>query len=129
MSYIQERLQEVFESTMESDQEYTGPIGTLDYYSLFCKAASNNNLYKLMGNNFCMFKCGLEGNDAIMTLFSIPINNQEESVGAKNVAERVMEVVEASERYFITIDSMKSEEVKEDKFVYVTMIKILEGVI
>jgi hypothetical protein len=127
MNYIQDRLQEVFESTIESDQEYAGSTQTLDYYSLFCKAASNNNLYKLMGNNFCMFKCDLEGKDAIMTLFSISINNQEESVGAKNVAERVMEVVEATEKSFITIDNMKSEEVKEDKFVYVTMVKVLEG--
>jgi len=127
MNYIVERLQEVFESTIESDQTYAGPVETIDYYSLFCKAASNNNLYKLMGNNFCMFKCGYKGKDAIMTMFSIPINNQDESPGAKNVAERIMEVVEHSEKYFITIDSMRSEEVKEDKFVYVTMIKVLEG--
>jgi len=127
MSYIQQRLQEVFESTIESDQEYNGSVDTLDYYSLFCKAASNNNLFKLMGNNFCMFKCDYKGEDAVMTMFSIPINSQEESTGAKNVAERVMEVVEQSERYFVTIDSMRSEEIKEDKFVYVTMIKVLEG--
>jgi len=127
MSYIEERLQEVFESTIESDQMYDGSFDNVDYYSLFCKAASNDNLYKLMGNNFCMFKCNYKDKDAIMMLFSLPINKQEEIPGSKNVAERIMEVVDATEKYFITIDGMKSEEVKEDKFVYVTMFKILEG--
>jgi len=127
MSYIEERLQEVFESTIESDQVYNGSFDNVDYYSLFCKAASNDNLYKLMGNNFCMFKCTYENKDSVMMLFSLPINKQEEIPGSKNVAERIMEVVAATEKYFIVIDGMKSEEVKEDKFVYVTMFKILEG--
>lgn len=127
MNYIQEKLQEVFETTIESDQEYNGPIDVIDYYSLFCKAASNDNLFKLMGNNFCMFKHFYEKQDAVMIMFSIPINSREEIVGSKNVAERIMEVVEATEKSFITIDSMKSEEIKEDKFVYVTMVKVLEG--
>lgn len=126
MSHIDERLQEVFESTAESDYTYDGPIDMIDYYSLFCKAAANNNLFKLMGNNLCMFKCNYNDKEAVMMIFSISINSQEDT-GAKNVAERVMEVVAATEKCFITIDSMKSEEVKEDKFVYVTMIKVLNG--
>lgn len=126
MSHIDERLQEVFESTAESDQSYDGPIDMIDYYSLFCKAAAHNNLFKLMGNNLCMFKCNYNGNEAVMMIFSISINSQEDT-GAKNVAERVMEVVAATEKCFVTIDSMRSEEVKEDKFVYVTMIKVLNG--
>ena len=79
-----------------------------------------------MGNTLCMFRCEYQGRDAIMMMFSIPINSQEDT-GAKNVAERVMEVVEATEKCFVTIDSMRSEEVKEDKFVYVTLIKYLNG--
>lgn len=127
MSYVDERLQEIFENTIESDQLYDGSLEMIDYYSLFCKAASNNNLFKLMGNNLCMFRCNYNNKDAIMMMFSIPINNNEDTTGAKNVAERVMEVVEATENCFVTIDSMKSEEVKEDKFIYVTLIKVLNG--
>ena len=74
-----------------------------------------------------MFKCDYENKDAIMMMFSIPINNAEDTTGAKNVAERVMEVVEATEKCFVTIDNLKSEEVKEDKFVYITLIKVLNG--
>ena len=126
MSHVDVRLKEIFESTIELDQKYDGSTETIDYYSLFCKAAANNNLFKLMGNNLCMFRCDYQGRDAIMMMFSIPINTQEDT-GAKNVAERVMEVVEATEKCFVTIDSMRSEEVKEDKFVYITLIKYLNG--
>lgn len=127
MSHVDERLREVFEQTADSAQIYTGKIDNIDYYSLFCKAAANNALHKLMGNNLCMFKCDYENKDAIMMMFSIPINNSEDTTGAKNVAERVMEVIAATEKCFITIDNLKSEEVKEDKFVYVTLVKILNG--
>jgi len=74
-----------------------------------------------MGNNLCMFNCSMEGEDAVMMIFSIPINSKDS--GAKNVAERVMEVIGGVEECFITLDHVKSEEVKEDKFVYVTAVK------
>ena len=122
MSHIQVRLKEIFETTVESGIKYEGVLESPDYYSLFCKAASKDQLYKLMGNNICMFNCELENKEAIMIMFSIPINTSEES-GAKNVAERVMEVIENLELCFTTIDEVKSEVVQEDKFVYVTAVK------
>lgn len=121
MSHVKERLKEVFESTVDIGIKYEGSIENLEYYSLFCKAASKDQLHKLMGNNLCMFNCNMEGEDAVMMIFSIPINSKDS--GAKNVAERVMEVIGGVEECFITLDHVKSEEVKEDKFVYVTAIK------
>jgi len=124
MAHIKERLKEVFENTIESGIKYTGSIEKPDYYTLFCKAAANDQLYQLMGNNLCMFNCQKENKDAIMILFSIPINTSEDA-GAKNVAERVMEVVENLEECFITLDEVKTEPIQEDKFVYITTIKII----
>jgi len=124
MAHIKERLKEVFENTIESGIKYTGSIEKPDYYTLFCKAAANDQLYQLMGNNLCMFNCQKENKDAIMILFSIPINTSEDA-GAKNVAERVMEVVENLEECFITLDEVKTEPIQEDKFVYITIIKII----
>jgi len=124
--YVQERLREVFENTIESGIKYDGSTDSPEYYNLFCKAAANDQLYNLMGNNLCMFNCDHKGNESVMMMFSIPINSSEES-GAKNVAERVMEIVEEVEECFITLDDLRSEEVKEDKFVYVTAIKKLNG--
>jgi len=115
-------MKEIFETTIESGIKYDGSIENPDYYGLFCKAASNDQLYKLMGNNVCMFNYDLQQNESVMILFSIPINTSEES-GAKNVAERVMEVIENMENCFTTLDEVKSEVVQEDKFVYVTAVK------
>jgi hypothetical protein len=122
MSHIKQRLKDIFETTIESGIKYDGVIENPDYYGLFCKAAANDQLFKLMGNNLCMFNCELDNTEAVMILFSIPINTSEES-GAKNVAERVMEVVENMEKCFTTLDELKSEVVQEDKFVYVTALK------
>jgi len=120
-----EKLKEHIENTIETGFKIDLNIENIEYYNLFCKAAAKNSLYKLYGNNLCLFNTSYKGKDAITTIFSIPINSDES--GAKSVAERVMEVVSVLEKCFITLDYVKSEEVKEDKFVYVTIIKILEG--
>jgi hypothetical protein len=109
-THVKDRLKEIFETTLDSGIKYDGKIKNIDYYSLFCKAASEEKLYKLMGNNLCMFNCKLEEKDAVMMIFFIPINT--EDTGAKNVAERVMEVVTQVEHTFVTLDYFKSEESK-----------------
>lgn len=119
-----DRLKEIFENTVESGLKYDGKYENIEYYNLFCKAAAKEKLYKIVGNNLCMFNCSYENKDAVLMIFYIPINSNDS--GAKNVAERVMEVVEIIEEGFITIDFMRSEEVKEDKFVYVSCVKILD---
>ena len=60
MSHIQVRMKEIFETTVETGIKYEGALENPDYYGLFCKAAANDQLYKLMGNNVCMFNCELE---------------------------------------------------------------------
>ena len=126
MNYIEEKLKEILENTIESGIKYEGSIESLDYYELFCKAAAQDQLFKLMGNNFCMFNYKKDNKDSIMMIFSIPINSPEES-GSKNVADRVMEIVRETEKCFITLDDIQSKEVKEDKFIYITIIKKLNG--
>ena len=124
---ITERLRELFEGTLESDLRYDGEVDNINFYDLFCKAASTDHLYKIMGNNVCMYNLKTKGGrDAVLMIFSIPINTPEES-GSKNIAERVMEVVNETEDAFTTLDYIKSIEVKEDKFVYVVVIKKLNG--
>ena len=121
MDKVKERLKEIFETTVESGLKYEGSHKNPEYYNLFCKAAANQQLYKIAGNNVCMFNCSYNNVDSVMMLFSIPINSNDS--GAKNIAERVMEVVADIENCFITTDFVKSEEVREDKFVYVTVLK------
>jgi hypothetical protein len=121
MSHVKEKLREIFETTIDGGLKYEGTHTSPEYYNLFCKAAANENLYKMMGNNVCMFNYTMNGDDAVMILFSIPVNSND--TGAKNIAERVMEVIAGIEDCFVTTDYVKSEEVKEDKFVYITIVK------
>ena len=69
----------------------------------------------------CMFNCKYDDKDAVLMLFSIPINSKE--VGSKHISERVMEVIENVEECFTTVDFSSSREVKEDKFVYMVVVK------
>jgi len=116
-----ERLREIFENTIESGLKYDGKLENIEYYNLFCRAASNEKLYKIAGNNLCMFNYSHQEADSILMLFFIPINTTDS--GVKNVAERVMEIIEITENCFTTLDYLNSEEVKEDKFIYITIVK------
>lgn len=116
-----DRLKELFESVVESDLNYNGSFDNIDYYNLFCKAASKEQIYRFMGNDLCMFNCKYDNSDAVMMVFFIPINTK--NFGVKNIAEKVIQIVEVIEETFITIDYLKSDEIKEDKFIYVVGIK------
>jgi len=124
MTYAHEKLKEAFDNTIDGPLKYDGDVENIDYYSLFCKAAAGNKLFKLLGNNLCMFNYVFNGVDSIMIVVFIPINSEES--GAKTVAERVMEIVEVAETCFVTLDHLSSKEVKEEKFVYVTIVKNLK---
>src|SRR4030043_43334 len=104
---VKDRLKEIFELTVESGIPYEGSLDQIDFYNLFCKAAAKEKLYKLLGNNLCMFNYNYNNRDAVMLVFYIPINS--EDTGAKNVAERVMDIVENIEECFITLDYLKSQ--------------------
>jgi len=121
---VREKLMEIFEATVDSDSKYSGSVTDMDYYTLLCKSAAKDRLFKLMGNNMCMFNCKYDEGDAVLMLFSIPVNTKE--IGSKHISERVMEVIENVEACFTTIDFSSSREVKEDKFVYMVVIKKLD---
>lgn len=124
MSRAQEKLREIFEQTVELDVRYDGPLKDMDYFGLMCKAASKESMHKLMGSNVCMFNCKLEEQDAVLILFCIPLNSSGE--GVKHIAERVMETFRNVEECFTTIDFSHSKEVKEDKYMYISVIKKVE---
>ena len=117
------RYREIFNRTLESELSYSGDVSTIDYYDLFCKAASKEHLYCIDSKNLCMFNYDYEGKEAVLIIVSIPINTDTK---VKDVAEHVMDVVSILEECFIKLEVLKSEEVKEDKFVYVTAVKTIE---
>lgn len=124
-SYVKEKLRDILENTIDGGLLYDGNIFSIDYFNLFCRASANNQLYKLLGNNLTMFKCEYEGEDSVLIIFSIPINSEEHS--AKTIAERVIETITEVEKTFVTLDFVHSEELKDEKFVYITIVKKLKG--
>jgi len=121
MEYVREKLKEIFENTIEVGIKYDGSYKNPDCCNLLYKAAAKDQLFKLMNNNLCMVNCKMDGDDAVMMIFSIPINDGDS--GAKNIAERVMRIIGEVEECFTTLDYVKSEEVKEDRFVYIVTVK------
>ena len=127
MTWAGNKLKEVFESTIEDGSDkYEGDIEEINYYNLFCKAASEDLLYKVQRNNFCMFNYYYNQIESVLMIFAIPINPSEE-VGIKQVAERVMKIVRELENCFITLEYLNANEVSEDKFIYIIAVKKIEG--
>lgn len=121
MSKTQQRLTELFEQTEGEGEKYDGIFTDLNYFNLVSRAAANNALYEIDNNNVCMYKCKYEDYDSIMMIFSIPMNK--DIKGGAHITERIMDVIKNVEDCFVTTSYMNSLEVKDDKFVYVTIIK------
>ena len=118
---LRDKMISVYEDTIESDElRYYGSITNIDYFSLFCKATARDKLFKFLGVNVCMYNYLYDGDDAVLILYSIPLSTDSST---KQVADRVMEVIEFMELCFVTLDHMSSVELKDEKFVYVTVIK------
>lgn len=123
-----ERLKQIFDLTIESGLSHQGSLDELDFYSLLCKAATNNYLYKILGCNLCMFKYKFNGEDSILIIISIPLSLNENIQINKHISERIMDILKIIEESFSIIDFMNLKDVKEDKFFYMTIVKKLEGV-
>ncbi len=117
---VRDRLKEIFKKTIESKLRYNGSFKNMEFFKLSVQAVSNDSMYQLVGSDLFMFNTIYEGKEAVLLLFRIPLNSD---AGTKHIAEKVMEIITTVEKTFITIDYSSSQELKEDKFVYVTLIK------
>ncbi len=115
-----EILRDMFIKTAKSDVCYKGSLHELNYFNLSCRAVSDDVLFKIYGSNCLMYKYKYESKDAVLIMFAIPIRSDS---GIKQMAEKVMEIIISVEKTFIKIDYSKSDEIKEEKFVYLTLVK------
>jgi hypothetical protein len=121
-----ERIQDIFERTVEDcELKYEGNVENINYYNMFCKAGAEDFLFK-MDTEINFFSCRTKhnGNDGVMFIFSLPIND-ERNYRSKYISEKIMKIIEVLENTFVTIDYVRCNEVKTDKFVYLVMIKVL----
>ena len=124
MSKRQERMIELYERTIESDDlKYDGNLNLIDYFSLFCKATSQDKLFKMLGCNLVIFNYVHENEDSVLFLFSIPFGTDS---GSKKIADKIMEIITLMEKTFVVLDYVDTTDAKDDKFVYVTIVKIIK---
>ena len=122
----QEKLKAIFDKCCNDGDCYDGNIEEIDYYKLMVKAGASDTLESWADANVCAFKCNHEDNDSVLIIIGIPINSEKETSTSKNIAERIMEIVKDAELCFTTLDYNTSEEVKKDKFIYITFVKKVE---
>lgn len=124
-----EKLNELFNKTLDSDLKFEGKLNNMDYFSLICKATSNNQMIKFKDSNLCMFNYRYNNQDCILMIFSIPISDNSDNNKPnknKHITERIMDIVKLLEEFFITLDYTHNKQVKEEKFSYLTVIKKID---
>jgi len=122
----QEKLRTIFDKCRKDGYFYDGELKDINYYNLMFKAGTNKTLETWGDSNVCSFKCNFKEKESILIIIGIPINSEKETSTSKNIAERIMELVNDAELCFTTLDYNTSIEIKKDKFIYITFIKILE---
>ncbi len=120
---ITRKIINIFEKTIESELTFEGSLDNINYYNLLCKAASKDSLYNISGNNVCMFNIEFDNTDSVLIIFSVPLYSEGDSQQVKRVSEKVINIISICEECFVTLDFTKSQEVEEEKFIYITIIK------
>jgi len=120
-SKLKQKFREAYEGTIDNcDLLYTGNLKNIDCFKLIFQAGIQDKIYKFFGLNTCMFNYVHNEQDSVLIVFSIPNG---EDYSTKYIADKVMDIVELGESVFVTIDYINSKEIKDDKFIYVVMIK------
>lgn len=128
--FYDKKIKELFDKTIESDFRYNGKLDNIDYFSCICKATANDQMIRFQGSNLSMFNYRFNNKESVLMVFSIPLSNEHEEYNKQNkkkhVTERIMNIIKTIERFFITLDYIDCKQLKEDKFAYLTVVKIID---
>jgi len=122
----QEKLLALFEKCKDSGDLVEGKIEDINYFNLMSRAGTSGKLETWGDMHVCAYKYDFLRKPSILMIISIPINSAKESCTSKNIAERIMEIVKDSELCFTTLDFNTSTEIKKEKFIYITLVKVIE---
>jgi len=123
MKKAKEKIIELFNNTVKNGEVYDGDLENINYFDMMCRA-KEDQVFKVAQCNGCMFKYKYDGKNAVLFIFSMPVNlNPDNGQDNKHISERVIDIVRMLEDCFVTIDYLNSVENKEEKFVYITAVK------
>lgn len=120
-----DKLNELYNKTLESDLRFDGKLNNIDYFSLICKATSNDHMIKFKDSNLSMFNYRFNNYDSILMLFSIPLTDNSGNK-KKHITEKIMNIIKILEQFFIILDHTECRQIKEEKFAYLTIIKKID---
>lgn len=123
--YIQ-KLDDLYNKTLDSEIKYDNKLNNIDYFSAICKATSNDLMIKFQGSNLSMFNYRYNNLDAVLMIFSVPLNSDNSDEKSKHKTERIMDIIGVLEKYFVTLDFVDCKQVKEEKFIYLTVVKTID---
>jgi len=114
-----EKIKNIIKKTIEVSPQFEGDILNIDCFKMFM-SSQIENIYKIMGFNVCTFNCMFQDEKAVMLIFSVPIN---ETDGNKLITDKIIDLVDLLENSLITLDYLHSAELKEEKQIYVVVVK------
>lgn len=119
MELTSEKIKNIIKKTIELSPTYQGDIHEIDCFKMFM-SASHDSVYKMMGFNICSFNYEYKGNKSVLLIFSTPVNETETT---KLISDKVIGIVDVLEKSLITLDYIESKELKEDKQIYIIVVK------
>jgi hypothetical protein len=121
-------LNDLFDKTIDSNIRFNGNLNNIDYFSAICKATTNDLMIKFQGTNLSMFNYTFNNEDSILMIFSLPSNDNSEKKQnkKKHITERIMGIIKILEENFITLDYTDCKNIKDEKFVHLTVIKKID---
>jgi len=123
---MKKKIIDLIDKTIESGLKYSGNLETLNYYQLFCKATASEFLFKIDSKtNACSYKYKFNDENSLMIIFSIPLND-DRNFRSKFISEKIMEIISECEDIFTSIDYYDFKEIKNEKFVYLVIVKKIE---
>ena len=120
MEFVKEKIKEIMTKTIEQNRVLKcDDIANADHFKMFM-GSDPSNVFKLLGFNCCSYMCTYNDKKSVVVFFSVPIN---EKTTTKTSYEKVIELVKNLEENLITLDYITTKESKEEKQVYLTLIK------
>jgi len=118
------KLLEYYEDALDTPWEYKGDLEDIKFRTT-SKAGTFGNFHTFFGCNMAVFKTQFENSDAVVFVFNIGINKEEESRGVKSkyVSEKILEIVKKMEDVFISLDYINCKHIKVDHVLYVIIVK------
>lgn len=112
------RLYSIYKTVLESGKDLKYGIDEIDYFSVVLSGPMDQ-MFRLLDCHSIAYKYKFDVLDGVIFIFSIPLQNNSESVTSSST--KIMEFIKILEETFTTVEYIKCDEIKLDKYVYLSV--------